>query len=117
MASISDLSRNEKIALVALMKAIALANQTITESEMGVIDRVASELGEEEYRLLLDEADNSFADLEDLKTALAGIDSKETRDIIYGTAWEESAADPLINHMESELLDWLKTTWNIEESS
>ena len=117
MTSIASLSHDEQLALVALMKAIALANQDITDGEIKIIDRVAKELGDETYRGLLDESDNCYGDIEDVKTALAAIDKKETQELIYGTAWEESAADPLINHAESELLEWLQNTWNIQESS
>ena len=39
MTSIAELSHDEQLALVALLKAIALANRDITEGEIGIIDQ------------------------------------------------------------------------------
>ena len=78
MTSIASLSHDEQLALVALIKAIALANQDITEGEMSIIDKVAKELGDETYRGLLNESVECYGDIEDVKTALAAIDKKES---------------------------------------
>lgn len=110
---ISELSRNERVALVALMEAIALANDTVSEGERRQIDAVVEVLGEDEYRDLLEQADEKFTSLEDLKTTLAGIRSPEARALIFGTVWEEAVADADINHTETELLDWLAKLWEI----
>ncbi|MFC1498379.1 TerB family tellurite resistance protein [Verrucomicrobiota bacterium] len=115
--SLATLSHEQQIALTALMKAIAMANGVISEGEARGIARVAKELGDEVYRSLLDEADKRFKDIDELKRFLSGIEDTSARNLIYGTVWEESVADPDIKHIESDLLNWLKTTWNIQDKT
>lgn len=110
---LTDLDHDQLMALLCLMEAVALANGLITEGEERRIDRIATELGDDRYRRLLEEADKKFAGLDDLKTFLRTIENKGARDLIYGTVWEESIADPDIDHGESELLSWLSQTWGI----
>ena len=114
---ITELSRNERVALVALMEAVAFSNNTISEGERRQIEAVVEALGEEEYRDLLEQADEKYASVEDLKSGLADITRQEARSLIFGTVWEEAVADPDINHFETELLDWLATQWEISPDS
>ena len=111
----SELSHNEQVGLIGLMKAVAMANGVISAEEMRGIDKVADELGDEAYRSLLEEVGKRFSDLGKLKEFLAGVEDESARNLIYGTVWEESIADPDINHTETELLDWLRNTWQITE--
>ena len=113
--SLATLSHEQQIALAALMKGIAMANGVVLESEAKGIARIAEELGDEVYRGLLDEADKSFKDMDDLKNFLLAIEDTSARNLIYGTVWEESLADPDIRHEESDLLNWLKAAWNIQD--
>lgn len=111
---ISELSHEEKIALVALVKAIAMANGSLNEAELCEIGQIAIKLGGgDEYRALMDEADERFADLKELKIFLKTVEDEEARNVIFGTVWEESVADPNITHTESELIQWLSNTWDI----
>jgi hypothetical protein len=115
--SFKNLDHDQQLALVALMTGVAMANEEISEGEIKCIEKVANELGDETYRSLIDEAAKHFANADDLKNFLKGIEDKSVQELIYGTVWEESMADPDIKHNESELLDWLKTIWNIQVST
>ncbi len=110
--TIADLSHDQKLALVALMRAVALANSEVSEGEQKEIAIVTDAIGNEEYRSLISEAGTRFDSLAGLKDFLKSVEDKGARDLIFGTVWEESAADVDIKHTESELLDWLAEIWD-----
>jgi len=112
--TISDLSHKQRIALVALMEAVAMADGSVTEGESSRIGAVAEALGDDEYRRLLNEADERFEDLDHLKQFLETIADRNARELIFGTIWEEAVADPTIVHRESELLQWLSGAWGVD---
>jgi len=113
MTTINDLTHDQKVALVGLVEAIVLADGLVSETECAGIGKLAEELGDNAYRALLDEVDNRFEDVDALKSFLETIDDQDARELIYGTAWEESMACPDTHHTETELLEWLKNTWDI----
>lgn len=108
---LNELTHEQKLALVGLVKTIGLANKDITGPERDVIDRVASKLGDEEYRALLDEAGTRFKDIAGMKTFLEGITDQSARQLIFDTARQESLADLDIGPAEAGLIDWLAATW------
>jgi len=112
--TLSDLTHEQQVALVALMQAVTLADGIVSEDQVKGITAVTDEIGEEAFRALLEEAHTRLEDIDELKTFLGRIEGEEARQLIYGTVWEESMADPNIQHAESELLLWLARTWGIE---
>ena len=112
--TISELTHEQLVGLVGLLEAVAMAEQTVTGPEQEVLSGVVNVVGEEMYRALIEDADNRFADLDALKAFLEGIVDQSTRDIIYGTVWQEAVATPSVNHDESALLAWLASTWSIQ---
>ena len=109
-----ELSSDQKLALVALLKTVAMANATVSEGEAQRIAGIANALGDEDYRALLDEAETRFENLDALKDHLSTITDIDARELIFGTVWDESMADADIQHSESELLQWLAKTWEIQ---
>ena len=57
---LTGLTKKELLGLVALMEDVAMANGAVTDGERVRIDRIAEMLGDEEYRELLEEADERF---------------------------------------------------------
>ena len=74
--TIKELAHNQKVALVALLEVLAVRDKAVSEGQERVIGNVAAELGDEEYRRLLDEAEMKFSDVESLKRFLKTIDEK-----------------------------------------
>lgn len=112
--SIANLSEDQQIAMMSLLKTVAMADGEVSAGETAEINKIAEELGNERYRTLLDKAEIRFQSMDDLKTFLTSIEDRAARNLIYGTVWEESMADPAREPAESELLDWLSKTWDIE---
>ena len=107
-----DLLPDESLALVALSRAIARADGTITPPEGRAIAVIAAELGEATYRKLFAEAAASFPDQAALKGFLATIERPEARALIYECILKLAAADS-ISAEEEPLVVWLHETWKI----
>ena len=108
-----DLLPWESLALVALSRAIARADGTITPLEGRAIAAIAAELGEATYRKLFATAAESFPDEAALKEFLASIERPEARSLIYETVLTLAAADS-ISAEEEPLMVWLQETWEIQ---
>lgn len=112
---LSDLSHDEQLALLGLVQFIGESNHQVTDEESDSIADIVQALGAAHYRKIATEADESFGDEAALRTFLEGVTRPEARELIYGTALEVALSDTMFEG-ESELLDWLASTWNIEVS-
>jgi hypothetical protein len=110
---LADLDQNERLALVALIKSMALADHEVSDEEGAIIPEIVDALGEGAYRDAIDTVDQRFADEGELKSFLQGIKRQEARELIYGTVLDMAMSDVVSGH-ESPLLSWLATTWNVE---
>jgi hypothetical protein len=110
---LTQLTRKQQIALVALVEAIAMADGTVAEGEQREIGQIAAKLGDDTYRDLLNDADERFSDKEGLQEFLQAITDQGARQLIFGTAMEETMLAPSVNHAQSELLTWLREAWDI----
>ena len=113
--TIKELAHNQKVALVALLEVLAVRDKAVSEGQERVIGNVAAELGDEEYRRLLDEAEMKFSDVESLKRFLKTIDEKPAQELIYGTVLRESMSEatPIV---DANPVDWLADLWHIDVS-
>ena len=110
---IEDLSEDERTALVGLLKAVVLADGTISEEEIDEVDQVVEALGEDEYQRHMDRFESKFSDLESFQKFLATIERQDARELIFGTVLSGAAGDA-IEKGESDLLTWLGKAWDID---
>jgi len=111
--TLSGLSHDQKLGLVALLELFAMSDGVVSESETKQINKIAEGLGDEEYRELMDEADTQFADVDMLKSWLGAIKERGARELIYGLVMEEVMSAPTTTQIP-EMLDWLKDEWQIQ---
>ena len=110
---LTELTRKQQVALVAVMEAVALADGVIAEGEQRDIAHLAGLLGDDNYRDLLDDADGMFPDEESLKVYLTTIENQTARERIYGTVMQGAMLSPTIHHSQSTMLAWLREAWHI----
>ena len=110
--TLSELSRDEKLALVALTEVAVISDPDISEGEIAQIDDVVNAIGEDEFRELAEEAEALFEDRDVLKTYLKKITSQDARELIYSTVLSEVLADTP-QHAEADLLEWLAAEWKV----
>jgi hypothetical protein len=110
---IEDLNEDERTALVGLLKAVVLADGTISDEEIGEVDQVVEALGEEEYQRHMDRFEETFTDLASFQKFLGTIERQDARELIFGTVLSGAAGDA-IEKGESDLLTWLAQAWDID---
>jgi len=109
---VTDLSRDEQLAPVALVGQLALADRHATAEEAVAVDTLAGELGGDLYRDLSREADERFRDEGALKAFLGGISSLDARELIFGLVLGE-AEKGSVAPAEDSWLTWLADEWKI----
>jgi uncharacterized tellurite resistance protein B-like protein len=108
----TDLHPDERLALVALSRAIVRADGMVTPTEGRRVARLALELGEETYRHAYAQSIESFPDEAALKRFLESLQRPEARTLIYDTILDLAVSDEL-SPAEEPLLRWLEATWNL----
>jgi hypothetical protein len=109
---LSDLTREERVALAALLDLVVESNAMVSDDELKEVRRVVDGVGEAEYAEAAGEADERFRDEADLKAFLPSITRQEARELIYGAVLETALPDAISEH-ESTMLDWLGKEWGI----
>jgi uncharacterized tellurite resistance protein B-like protein len=110
---LTDLNKEEQIALAGLLEFVVLASGHVTEDEQAEIDTIVEALGEDAYAAAVAEVDKRFSDEQALRKFLSTISRQEAREVIYGTVIEAAMTDT-VEGRESALLDWLAGEWNVE---
>jgi hypothetical protein len=110
---LADLNKDEQIALAGLLEFVVLASGHVTEDEEHEIAAIVEALGDEPYRVAVEEVDKRFPNEQALRTFLSSIERQEAREIIYGTVTEAAMTDT-VEGRESALLEWLAKEWNVE---
>ena len=110
---LTDLNKEEQIALAGLLEFVVLASGHVTEDEQAEIDAIVEALGEDAYDAAVAEVDKRFSDEQTLRKFLSTISRQEAREVIYGTVIEAAMTDT-VEGRESALLDWLAGEWNVE---
>jgi uncharacterized tellurite resistance protein B-like protein len=109
---LSDLHPDERLALVALSRAVVRADGQVTPTEGRMVARIALALGEATYRQAFAQAVESFPDQAALERFLASIQRQEARQLIFDTMLDLAVSDDL-SPTEVPLLRWLEATWQI----
>lgn len=110
---LSELNKDEQVALAGLLEFVVMASGHVTEDEEQEIDAIIEALGEDAYRAAVEQVDARFKDETSLRTFLSTIERQDAREVIYGTMIEAAMTDT-VEGRESALLEWLAKTWNIE---
>jgi hypothetical protein len=109
---LAELDADETLALVALVKAIVLTDQSVSAEEAEALPPLIEEIGEDRYRRSYVVATERLADEVSLKAFLGEIRRPEACRLIYDTVLDLAQADG-VHPEEGKLLDWIYATWNI----
>jgi len=109
---LKDLTADERLALVALSRAIVRADGELSPKEGEMLAEIAGELGEAVYKEALNQSIQRFADRSSLKTFLLSISRPEARALISETILELATGDALAPE-EVAFIRWLDEIWAV----
>lgn len=132
MAAVHILSRQELLALAALLRTMVLADKVVGGAELDALDRVGDKialgspsaatredvraLGSIEFRQIFGEASVALPTIEAVRAAAEAITRPAAREVLYSQVLDVAAADG-IAEAERELLDWLEELWSLGQRS
>lgn len=113
MLEINELTREEELALIGLLKAVVQADKRLSVEENLELKRLAAQIGPEHFEARVEEAKALFVTLGDIKRYAEGIERQPARQLIFNLLLKLAKSDGLIAE-EEDLLSWLAGSWGIE---
>jgi len=107
-----ELSPEEDVVLVGLLREVSSADGRYSESEKRHIDRVRATLGEARFDAAVALARERFKSREAVKVAAKTVTRKDARVVIYDTLDARAASDGRTAEEEKPLA-WLASWWEL----
>jgi hypothetical protein len=113
---LTDLDQDERLALVALMRGIVLADGDVSDREAELLPGLAEAIGRAAYDEAWNTFDQRFKDEDALKKFLLGIERQEARALIYETLSKLASVDG-VSPTERHHLKWLEGAWSVKPAA
>ena len=110
---IGDLTDEERIALVSLLREVIQADDVYSDAERRGIRALRKEMGEAVFDDAVAEAADRFRSRADVKAHAKSITRPEARRLIYERLLEVADSDGLVPAEEKPLV-WLASWWDIK---
>ncbi len=110
---IRELSSEENIALVGLLKLVIQADKLYSLKESAELKHVASLIGADVFHRSVEAARKKLKTLEDVKAFAPSVTRQEARMLIFSLLQEMAHVDGVVAD-EEHSLEWLAKLWNIE---
>lgn len=110
---VSELTHEERLALVGLMKAVIQADRIYSDEESEELRKVAKLFGKEQFQQTVAEARELFRTLSDIKDYAVRVERPEARELMFELLDDLAQQDDLVQE-ERELLGWLSRQWEID---
>jgi hypothetical protein len=114
--NLTDLTREEQLALGGLVRMMIRADGEFSSAEEERIDAIGEELGSREllWKIISDSA-QAFRDDAAVKAATVAVSRSEARELILSVLTSVAIADAMSSN-ERTLLDGVKSTWGIVDA-
>lgn len=113
MLEMSELTREEDLALIGLLKAVIQADKKLSFEESEELNRVAGLMGSDRFHERVTEAKQIFQTLASIKDHARKVERQPARQLIFNMLLEMAKRDEVIPE-EEELLGWLSDLWGVE---
>lgn len=114
--TLDDLTDDERLALVALLKLVVRADHELSEGEVRELKHVAQEMGEERWKHAVARASERFRTHKDVSQFAETIMRPEARRLIYKLLVRAAKPDRIVPE-EASVLFWLAKLWRLEQRS
>jgi uncharacterized tellurite resistance protein B-like protein len=113
MLEMNELTHEEELALIGLLKAVIQADKELSRLENVELKRVAAVMGPERFEERVAEARELFVTLSDIKGYAERVERQPARQLIFNLLEKMAKEDGLIPE-EEEVLAWLADLWGVE---
>ncbi len=108
--SLSDLSAEEDLVLLGLMRAVVRADGEYSAAEQKAMEALRDEMGQERFDAAVEAAKARFTSLASLKEHAASIERADAQSAIFNRLVSVAASDG-VRDEEERPLRWLARTW------
>lgn len=112
ITQIDQLSADERLAFGALVRLMVAADGEISAAERTLLEDQATELGEDAFWDMIDQAAEKASRPEETRALTAAVTRQPVRELIYGALFEIATAGT-ITEREMAVLDELRQRWGI----
>lgn len=109
---LQDLTADEKLALVALLKLVVRADRELSSPEVEQLNEIARAVGVDEWHELVGQARGRFRSERDVRQFAERIERRTAQRLIYRQLVRAAKADGLVAE-ELSVLIWLATLWRV----
>lgn len=114
---IKSFNRDEKKALVAIMKFIANTDGQVSDGEILKFNDVAEKKGFEDFNEIFREVDREVLSMKDIGKLIRNVRKKTHEYDILRLALEIAMAGPVVNPEETKILKMMGREWGIDIKS
>lgn len=111
--TLAELEHPERVALFAMLGLIMRVDGEVAADETELLERIAGDLGDEDFRRAASEA-AQFPDADAILKAAARVQRVEARELIFELLYEMAERES-ITPAEAEVLDRLASSWGMPQ--
>lgn len=111
------LSSDEKIVLIGMCRFIINSDGLVTPEELQLMDRIAAEIGFDDYRDAFNESDRVITSESDLHQKIESLKESSNKQKILKYAVQISRADSIISDEKMDILVYAADAWDVNIKS
>lgn len=108
----NDLTNDEQIFLVGMVRKVAGADHTFSDQEKDQMVQLAGKMGEDAFKQAASQAGAMMATPEAMETAARAVTRPEARELIF-TSIQDLAVSDEVAPEEMEWITWLADMWDL----
>ena len=108
----NELTSDERILLVGMIRKVAGADQKFSDQEKDEMTRVASQMGEDIFKEAAREAGKLLRSAEAVESSARAVTRPEARELIFTTLQDLAVSDEVAPE-EMALVNWLADLWDL----
>lgn len=108
------LNHDEVIVLIGICKYIVNSDGQVTQAELETMNRIAEEIGFEDYQKMFDEADSVITSIEVLKEKIDNLKNSSNKQKILKYSIQLSRSDACIKNDEMDIIVYAADSWNFD---
>ena len=110
---INELNRDERVALLGLLKLMIQADREMSAEEGQELNRIAAQMGPEVWKETKKEAMEQLRSADDIRQQAGRVTRQPARELIYDLVFDMALPGAVVDEEKKEL-DWLVQLWELK---